>query len=60
MGEDGAIRPADLLEDELILAVPVVPVSPGSESVDLDWPVTGDEEAQANPFAALAALKKNN
>ena len=58
VGEDGAIRPADLVEDELILAIPVVPVAPGSESVERDWPVTGDEEAQANPFAALAALKK--
>ena len=52
VGEDGAIRPADLLEDELILAVPVVPVSPGSESVDRDWPVTADEEAR---LAALAS-----
>ena len=58
VGEDGAIRPLDLVEDELILAVPVVPVAPGSESVERDWPVTADEEAQANPFAALAALKK--
>lgn len=58
VGEDGAIRPIDLVEDELILAIPVVPVAPGSESVERDWPVTADEEAQANPFAALAALKK--
>lgn len=57
---DGAIHPADLVEDELILAIPVVPVSPGSESVERDWPVAAGEEAQANPFAALAALKKNN
>lgn len=60
VADDGAIRPADLVEDELILAVPVVPVAPGSESVERDWPVAADEEAQANPFAALAALKKNN
>ena len=57
--EDGAIRPADLVEDELILAVPVVPVSPGSERVERDWPVSADEAAQASPFAALSALKKN-
>ena len=55
---DGAIRPADLVEDELILAMPVVPVSPGSESVERDWPVAEDEQAQANPFAALSSLKK--
>jgi len=60
VADDGAIRPVDLVEDELILAVPVVPVSPGSQSVERDWPVAADEEAQANPFAALAALKKND
>lgn len=57
--EDGELRPADLVEDELILAVPVVPVRPGSESVERDWPVQPDEEVRANPFSALAALKKN-
>jgi len=60
VADDGAVRPVDLVEDELILAVPVVPISPGSESVERDWPVAADEEAKANPFAALAALKKNN
>lgn len=56
--EEGLLRPAELVEDELILAVPLVPVAPGSESVERDWPVTGEEEVRANPFAALAALKK--
>jgi uncharacterized protein len=60
VAEDGGIRPVDLVEDELILAIPVVPVSPGSESVERDWPVAADEAAQANPFAVLAALKKND
>jgi len=60
VADDGSVRPVDLVEDELILAVPVVPVAPGSESVERDWPVTADEEAQVNPFAALAALKKND
>jgi uncharacterized protein len=60
VAEDGGIRPVDLVEDELILAIPVVPVSPGSESVERDWPVAADEQAQANPFAALAALKKTD
>lgn len=55
---DGMLRPAELVEDELILAVPVVPVVPGSESVERDWPVSGDEEMRANPFSALQALKK--
>ena len=57
---DGELRPAELVEDELILAVPVVPVKPGSESVERDWPVTTEEEVRANPFAALAALKKQD
>lgn len=56
---DGVLRPAELVEDELILAVPVVPVKPGSESVERDWPVPADEEMRANPFSALQALKKS-
>ena len=60
VAEDGSLRPVDLVEDELILAMPVIPVSPGSEHVERDWPVAADEEAQANPFAALSALKKDN
>jgi uncharacterized protein len=58
LADDGQLRPAELVEDELILAVPLVPVQPGSESVERDWPVTAEEEARTNPFAALAALKK--
>ncbi|HEY0310447.1 MAG TPA: YceD family protein [Luteimonas sp.] len=57
---DGTLRPAELVEDELILAVPVVPVAPGSEAVERDWPVPGAEAEQASPFAALAALKKRD
>lgn len=56
--EDGVVRPAELIEDELILAVPVVPISPGSEALERDWPVQADEAAKAHPFAALAGLKK--
>jgi uncharacterized protein len=56
--EDGTLRPLELVEDELILAIPVMPVMPGSESVERDWPVSAEEEVRANPFAGLAALKK--
>src|SRR3546814_6213591 len=56
---DGMLRPAELVEDELILAIPVVPVKPGSEAVERDWPVQADEEMRANPFAALKGLKKH-
>jgi uncharacterized protein len=56
--EDGMLRPADLVEDELVLAIPVVPVAPGSESVEFDSLPSEEELGKANPFAALAALKK--
>jgi uncharacterized protein len=55
--EDGGLRPAELVEDELILAVPVVPVAPGTEAMERDWPATPGEAAATSPFAALAALK---
>ena len=57
---DGALRPQELVEDELILAVPVVPISPGSEAVERDWAPSREEAAKANPFAALEALKKRD
>lgn len=60
LAEDGGLRPAELVEDELILAVPLIPVKPGSESVERDWPVSTEEEVRANPFSALAALKKQD
>lgn len=61
MPEDGMLRTAELVEDELILAVPVVPVSPGSDPVERDWsqPDAAAEPERPNPFAALASLKKN-
>lgn len=57
---DGMVKPLELVEDELILAVPAVPVMPGSEAVERDWPVTPEEEVRANPFSGLAALKKQD
>lgn len=55
--EDGMVSPAALVEDELILALPTVPVKPGSEAVERDWAPDEEERRQANPFAALAGLK---
>lgn len=57
MPEDGMLRAADLVEDELILAIPVVPVMPGTETVERDWPASEAERESANPFAALSVLK---
>lgn len=56
--EDGMLRPAELVEDELVLAVPVVALKPGSEAVQRDWPASEEEQRQASPFAALAGLKR--
>ena len=60
MPADGMLQPSDLVEDELILAVPVVPMAPGNEAVERDWPADQAERDAANPFAVLSSLKKNN
>lgn len=62
---DGALRLADAIEDELILAVPVVPMSDaGLLSDDVVWQdvdaEASDEDEKVNPFAALAGLKKKD
>jgi len=57
---DGALRLVDVIEDELILAVPVVPVKPGTEQVESSWGDTAEDagaEAKPNPFAALKTMK---
>jgi uncharacterized protein len=61
------LRLKDVIEDELILALPVVPVKPGTgtgpEVVYRSGPEADDEDAaqpgQASPFAALARLKRH-
>ena len=63
---DGTIRPLELIEDELILAIPVVPMDPRSDPVDMTWPSAAngretneiDEAPRKNPFAVLADLKQ--
>jgi uncharacterized protein len=57
--EDGLLRPAELVEDELILAVPVVAVAPGTDAMERDWPADEEEQRRASPFAALASLKRD-
>ncbi|KAB8198322.1 YceD family protein [Marilutibacter maris] len=59
MPADGMLQGAGLVEDELILAVPVVPTMPGTEAMERDWPAPEGEVERANPFAALSALKKS-
>lgn len=58
VGADGMLKLAELVEDELILALPVVPVAPDAEAVASDFSPTDEEMAKASPFAALAGLKK--
>jgi uncharacterized protein len=54
----GELNPAGLVEDELILAIPVVPIDPRSTEVTAEWPAeVEEEEVRPNPFAALVALK---
>ncbi|MEO8777065.1 MAG: YceD family protein [Rhodanobacter sp.] len=63
VAEDGLLRPADIVEDELLLALPLVPVNPDSALPD---DVTGHdperdfagEGRSENPFAVLRELKK--
>ena len=57
--DNGSLRPADLIEDELILALPVVPINPDSEAIEAEWPadMVEIEVENPNPFAALSALK---
>lgn len=55
----GDLRALDLIEDELILAIPVVPIMPGTEAVDREWGEgrPAGVPQKPNPFAVLAALK---
>lgn len=59
--DDGLLRPAAVIEDELLLALPLVPVKPGSRLPEFE---SGEAAADAadekeNPFAVLGRLKQN-
>jgi uncharacterized protein len=63
--EDGRLHSADVIEDELLLALPLVPVNPDSSLpealVDRGEPEPEQGEAPShenNPFAVLRELKK--
>ena len=53
--ESAELRAIDLVEDELILALPVVPINPESSLPEAVWRL--DDEEKPHPFAALSALK---
>jgi len=56
---DGTLRLADVVEDELLLAVPEVPVKPGTEYVERSWGDEADDPGPApeSPFEALKKMK---
>lgn len=57
---DGRLVLADVVEDELILALPVVPLKPGAPLEWSDEPAGSEvEEERPNPFAVLGTLKKH-
>jgi uncharacterized protein len=60
LDQGAELHPAELIEDELILALPVVPIDPEAGEVEADWPHATDDSDKPNPFAALAALKGRN
>jgi len=62
--EHGTLQPRKVIEDELLLALPLVPVKPGSEILQGEWNTPGEEqpqdadggEAATHPFADLRKL----
>jgi uncharacterized protein len=57
---DGQLKLADVIEDELLLALPLVPINPDSRLPDaMAQAESGaDAEVEDNPFAVLRELKK--
>jgi uncharacterized protein len=57
--DDGKLHVADVIEDELILALPVVPLKPGVEPVERSWAAEDEVETptKENPFAVLQKMK---
>ena len=61
--DDMLVEPKALLEDEILLMLPDIPVKPGAEldsEYMTDQGAEEPEEETENPFAALEALKTKN
>ncbi|HEX7369823.1 MAG TPA: YceD family protein [Rhodanobacteraceae bacterium] len=61
--ENGTLQLRRVIEDELLLALPLVPIKPGSEMLEGDWNTPGFKpqdaeqgEAVTHPFADLRQL----
>ena len=59
IGADGYLDLVDVIEDELILALPLVPIRPGAPLEHIEMADDEMEPSTPNPFAALASLKKH-
>ncbi len=59
VGADGQLDLVDVIEDELILALPLVPTRPGAPLEHIEMADDEVSEPRENPFAALASLKKH-
>ena len=59
----GPLRLEDVIEDELLLVLPLIPVAPGSEQKIAAWTganrIEDAADAEPNPFAALSRLKSS-
>ncbi len=55
MVADGPLDIRDLVEDAVLLSLPMVPVKPGLEAAQ---PGPKPAEQKESPFAALASLRK--
>ena len=60
LAEERGVSLMDLVEDELILALPVVPLHEDCEGPQHDDATVVASESSDNPFAALEALKKSD
>lgn len=64
VSEDGRLSPTEVIEDELLLALPLVPVDPAASlPPEVTGPDVEEDSAQEpsdNPFAVLRELKKND
>ncbi|PKL94964.1 MAG: DNA-binding protein [Gammaproteobacteria bacterium HGW-Gammaproteobacteria-8] len=62
LSEKGRLKLIELVEDELLLALPLVPRDPALESLEQDLQAgplpAAPVEEEASPFAALAGLKR--
>jgi uncharacterized protein len=59
IGADARLKPAEVIEDELLLALPLVPMDPQGALPAAEAASPDEDEAVANPFAILSELKRS-